>query len=501
MHYTTGPNNLCFRFAEDRKTWHQAKRQCETEGAILVNTQSRPVYDFVRQHIESSPAKAVIKFGLFGIVDLFSPWDNGRWIGARKSSGRTYKWFNGRGVGGHWCKGMPDNFFFSESCLEQMAGNNGWNDYNCDKRLRYVCQKTANPCGGLNCGKGRCVAKGAHASCVCNKGWTGDGCNVVVDPCEGVDCGNGQCVADKMIGGSHRCICSKGWTGDGCNIVVDPCKGVDCGHGKCVADKMIGGSARCICAVGWTGAKCDAIPDLCAKKPCRNGGKCVATRKFSPTRKPGRPDYKCLCPANFRGRNCENSCRLAVNENGLPVKMEAMILFDGSGSVGDDGFKATLEFISNIVNNMDLAPEKTRVELVQFSEDPEVELDFGSSVEMDFKALKSKVSSIKHMGWRTFTGKALARAADIFNSEGRKEKDVAKLLLVITDGQSNDGDQIPAAVANLKKLGVETVAVGVGEKVNAEELKLIAGEKVFTVGSFKQLDHDLLAKMLGNICK
>merc|ERR1719334_2385933 len=380
-----------------------------------------------------------------------------------------------------------------------MASNFGWNDFPCNSRLRYICQTTANPCTGFNCGKGRCVVKGAKATCACNKGWTGERCNVVVDPCKGVNCGNGKCVADKKIGGSARCACSKGWTGVRCNVVVDPCQGVKCNHGKCVADKKIGGTARCICNAGWTGVKCDAIPNLCAKNPCKNGGKCVNRGK------PGRPDYHCLCPRNAKGRNCEKLCKFEVNKAGFPVKMDAMILFDGSGSVRRaGGWPNTLAFISEIMGDLDLAADKTRLELVQFSEgDERVELDFSSSVKRNKAALKKKVANIEIMGWQTFTGQALERAYNIFKTEGRKDKDVVKLLLVLTDGKSNDGDKIPAAIKKLKSLGVETVAVGVGKGTNGKELKQIAGgnwKRVSNVDTFDQLDHDLITNMVRNIC-
>ena len=41
MHYVTGPNDVCYRFSEDYKSFTQAQKQCETEGAQLVNTQSQ----------------------------------------------------------------------------------------------------------------------------------------------------------------------------------------------------------------------------------------------------------------------------------------------------------------------------------------------------------------------------------------------------------------------------------------------------------------------------
>ena len=44
MHYTTGPDDLCYRFSEDKLTWEGARLKCESEGGRLANTQEDPAY-------------------------------------------------------------------------------------------------------------------------------------------------------------------------------------------------------------------------------------------------------------------------------------------------------------------------------------------------------------------------------------------------------------------------------------------------------------------------
>jgi len=184
--------------------------------------------------------------------------------------------------------------------------------------------------------------------------------------------------------------------------------------------------------------------------------------------------------------------------------MDAMIVFDGSGSLGVGGFQATKGFITEIISELDISPGKTRLELIQFSWNPRVELDFDASVKMNLAQLKKKVANVDYMHYNTNTGLALEKAYDRFKTKGRKGRKFPKILFVVTDGVSSDPKKLPGAVANLKKLGVQLVAVGIGKNLNMEELKLIAGgnaDQVFTVGSFKQLNHDLIAKMVGNICE
>ncbi len=94
MHYVTGPHDLCFRFAEDKKDFNQARMQCESEGGTLANTQSQEAYTFARHHIESNPVKANIAYGIFGEVTLFTPWANGWYVGASKHG--NWRWLNGK---------------------------------------------------------------------------------------------------------------------------------------------------------------------------------------------------------------------------------------------------------------------------------------------------------------------------------------------------------------------------------------------------------------------
>ena len=94
MHYVTGPGDVCFRFSEDKKPFEAARKQCESEGAQLVNDQSEAVYRFVQQHLEANPSRPKITW-IFGKVNkAFTKWHNGYWVGARKTGG-SFRWLDG----------------------------------------------------------------------------------------------------------------------------------------------------------------------------------------------------------------------------------------------------------------------------------------------------------------------------------------------------------------------------------------------------------------------
>ena len=403
--------------------------------------------------------------------------------------------FSGEAVLDHWCKGTPNNFGGHEDCLQQMAGAQGWNDVPCDWQLRYICQKAMNnPCASHQCGNGKCVADHDKAICVCSAGWTGANCRqkIIQDVCvvSRIHCQNGHCVAS---GGRPVCICNAGWTGVLCQTraAVDYCKPANpCQNGgECFSNN---GGYSCSCVGNFKGTNCDTPTAInhCATNPCHNGGRCLSDSG----------GYICRCVGNFKGTNCERSCRFKVTSSGVPEKVDAVVLVDGSRSVNAENFGKSLQFIINLADKLDIGAGKSRLEVTQFSHKLAEEVNFDDSVQMSRAALREKIANINYMGWGTKTDQALFDAYRVFNTQGRPESDVAKYLVVMTDGVSENRAQIPDAVSKLKALGVKIVVVGVGGLVDPAALRLIGGGNVFTVGSFDQLNSSLITKLVQHVC-
>lgn len=86
----------------------------------------------------------------------------------------------------------------------------GWGGTNCDER---ACHPHCAEHGQCRDGK-----------CECSPGWEGDHCttahylDAVRDGCPGLCYGNGRCTLDQN--GWH-CVCQVGWSGAGCNIIME----------------------------------------------------------------------------------------------------------------------------------------------------------------------------------------------------------------------------------------------------------------------------------------
>lgn len=114
---------------------------------------------------------------------------------------------------------------------------------------------------------------------------------------------NAQCVQYTNI--APLCICRRGYSGNGvgvngCTAVAfDPCTALNClNGGTCKANGTV---ATCQCPTGTVLPTCERVIDFCTPNPCQNNGTCA---RVGATRR-----YKCTCPKEFAGVNCQTQTR------------------------------------------------------------------------------------------------------------------------------------------------------------------------------------------------
>ncbi|XP_069840832.1 integrin alpha-D-like isoform X2 [Dendropsophus ebraccatus] len=186
-----------------------------------------------------------------------------------------------------------------------------------------------------------------------------------------------------------------------------------------------------------------------------------------------------------RNLDVENTLSAPPPECGLDV----VFVIDGSGSVQLTNFKVMLRFVRQMISS--LSTTDTQFALLQYSHTLQEEFGFRrfpSSSDLDV------VSNIRYQnGGSTKTWTAITTAINNIFTDSRK--DSKKLLIVITDGLSNDELVNKASVTLMaESLGIQRISIGVGNAFSSgraqQELLTIASspDNVFQVNDFSALE-------------
>ncbi|KAI4890693.1 hypothetical protein NFI96_033753 [Prochilodus magdalenae] len=171
-------------------------------------------------------------------------------------------------------------------------------------------------------------------------------------------------------------------------------------------------------------------------------------------------------------------------------------LIDDSGSITNPDFDDMKKFILEFLQLFKIGPNKVRLGLVKYATKPTVEFDLNKFDNRD--SIEKAVPKILHKGGGTFTGDALTYMGDLFRKAKEEREKVRQILIVITDGKSNDSVTLPAAA--LRGKGVSIYAIGV-KTANESELLDMAHDpnKMFFVTNYDAL-RPLKNEILTDIC-
>lgn len=139
----------------------------------------------------------------------------------------------------------------------------------------------------------------------CLAGWSGKYCTEPV-------CSNGCSKEHGYCVRPGECRCKYGWTGSNCTQCE---RYPGCVNGEC--DQPW----ECKCKPNWGGLLCNQDLNYCeTHSPCKNNGVCSND---------GPGSYKCNCPANFIGKNCEievSRCELNPCKNNGVCKVRCFLI-------------------------------------------------------------------------------------------------------------------------------------------------------------------------------
>uniref|UniRef100_A0A8C2G8I8 Collagen type VI alpha 3 chain n=1 Tax=Cyprinus carpio TaxID=7962 RepID=A0A8C2G8I8_CYPCA len=154
------------------------------------------------------------------------------------------------------------------------------------------------------------------------------------------------------------------------------------------------------------------------------------------------------------------------------VVRDIVFLVDGSNYVGNN-LQPVLDFITEVVNRLDVRPERVRIGLMQFAERQLTEFYLNThSTKQD---VLSAIAQLRLMGGRALnTGAALQYALNNHfhpKAGSRRREGIQQVLVLITGGPSQD--EVKGIADRVALEGVLTFAVGAGQ-VEDRFLKTVA---------------------------
>ncbi|XP_017695138.1 PREDICTED: integrin alpha-10 [Lepidothrix coronata] len=139
--------------------------------------------------------------------------------------------------------------------------------------------------------------------------------------------------------------------------------------------------------------------------------------------------------------------------------MDIVLVLDGSNSIYP--WEEVQEFLGNILGRFFIGPGQTQVGVLQYGEEVVQEWALGQHPTAQ-ALLEAARNLTRQEGRETRTAMAIRQAcAESFSAERGGRSGAARLLLVVTDGESHDGEELPAALAECEKRNITRYAIAV----------------------------------------
>ncbi len=194
--------------------------------------------------------------------------------------------------------------------------------------------------------------------------------------------------------------------------------------------------------------------------------------------------------------------------------LDIAFLLDSSGSIRSERFPALLLYVKTIVSQMEVTPDRTRIAMVTFSDQSNVQFYFDT-----YKYKEDVLQAIDMINFtpgRTNTAIGLQTLrTQVFNSARGDRFDAPNIAIIITDGNSNINaqDTIPQAI-KARVDGMHIIVSTIENNVNNLEIKGMASEpnlkNIFNaqrysdlpnlVNSITQATCDSMYNILSTLC-
>ncbi|KAL8440456.1 hypothetical protein Efla_005598 [Eimeria flavescens] len=181
--------------------------------------------------------------------------------------------------------------------------------------------------------------------------------------------------------------------------------------------------------------------------------------------------------------------------------LDVFLLVDESGSIGTANYKKVRAFLSDFIQSLPVSADDVHIGLVTYSTKTVTHWTLDDPKAMSAELAAAAAQNLPYVGGVTYThlGLDLVKSYFFDKSKGARA-DAPKLLVVLTDGISNNPTMTASSAQSLRNKGVIVVVLGVGSGVYPSECRGMAG--CGTSGEcprFLQTDWSLVNEQVASI--
>ena len=175
-----------------------------------------------------------------------------------------------------------------------------------------------------------------------------------------------------------------------------------------------------------------------------------------------------------------------------------MFLLDSSGSIRPENYMTMLNFVTEVASGFQFGDTEAQFGVVTFANNATLDIRLGEFE--DSVSFNRALMQIPYKATTTNTAMGLEFVAEEIRERGRQ--DVPHVIIVLTDGRSDDpqATQVNAAIA--RNEGSRILTVGIGTQIDINELNGISSDPdeshVFLIEDFSE---DSFAKLLAPLVR
>jgi len=170
------------------------------------------------------------------------------------------------------------------------------------------------------------------------------------------------------------------------------------------------------------------------------------------------------CESNGDGTYSWNHEAPVCVEKCTSNKLDIALVIDSSSSVKANNFELVRGFLQVVVNKFEVGPDDVRFSAIRYNRDVEELWNFGSY--NTIQEYEGAIMRIPYDGSGTRTGQALdyVNSKNFMDMMGNTRRDSVKLVMLLTDGNSQDNSV--EAAERLKAKNIYLTVVGIGERLD-----------------------------------